>query len=74
MTRSGVGALFVVAANDAKMTGPVCDQIAGAVAQANFAEISARTVGKEKFDSIRGVLGGITAKFETARWYWPRLV
>jgi len=38
----------------------------GVVAQANFAEISVRTVGKEKFDSIRGVLGGITAKFETA--------
>ncbi|MCH7737193.1 MAG: CHASE3 domain-containing protein, partial [Chloroflexi bacterium] len=38
----------------------------GAVAQALFAEISARTIGKEKFDSIRGVLGGITAKFEAA--------
>ena len=31
MTRSGIGALFVVAANDAKMTGPVCDQMAGMV-------------------------------------------
>ena len=39
---------------------------AGAVAQANFAEISARTVGKEKFDAIRGILGGITAKFAAA--------
>ena len=37
---------------------------AGAVAQSNFAEISARTIGKEKFDGIREILGGITAKFE----------
>ena len=36
----------------------------GALAQANFSEISARTVGKEKFDSIRALLSGITAKFE----------
>jgi len=36
----------------------------GAVAQANFAAISARTVGKEKFDAIRALLGGINAKFE----------
>ena len=35
---------------------------AGAVAQANFAKISARTIGKEKFDGIRTVLGGITAR------------
>lgn len=35
---------------------------ATAVAQANFAEISARTIGKEKFDGIRAVLGGITAR------------
>ena len=32
----------------------------GAVAQANFAAISARTVGKEKFDAIRALLGGST--------------
>ncbi|MBC8281180.1 MAG: CHASE3 domain-containing protein, partial [Chloroflexi bacterium] len=38
----------------------------GAVAQAHFAEISARTIGKEKFDGIREILGGITAKFEAA--------
>ena len=38
----------------------------GAVAQANFAAISARTVGKEKFDAIRALLGGINAKFEAA--------
>ena len=36
----------------------------GAAAQANFAEISARTVGKEKFDAIRALLEGINAKFE----------
>lgn len=38
----------------------------GAVAQENFAQISARTVGKEKFDAIRALLGGINAKFEAA--------
>jgi len=31
MTRSGIGALFFVAANHAKMTGPVCGQTAGMV-------------------------------------------
>ena len=41
------------------------DQIeAGAVAQANFAEISARTIGKKRFDRIKAMLGGITAKKE----------
>lgn len=35
---------------------------AGSVAQANFAKISARTIGKKKFDGIRTVLGGITAR------------
>ena len=39
---------------------------AGAVAQANFIEISARTIGKEKFDAIRTLLSGIAAKFEAA--------
>ena len=38
----------------------------GAVAQQNFKEISARTVGKEKFDAIRALLAGITAQFEAA--------
>ena len=38
----------------------------GAVAQENFAEISARTVGKEKFDGIRTLLEGINAKFVAA--------
>ena len=38
----------------------------GAVAQENFAEISARTVGKEKFDGIRALLEGINAKFVAA--------
>lgn len=38
----------------------------GAVAQQIFKEISARTVGKEKFDAIRALLGGITAQFEAA--------
>ena len=36
----------------------------GAAAQENFAEISARTVGKEKFDAIRALLSTINAKFE----------
>ena len=36
----------------------------GADAQKTFAEVSARTVGKEKFDAIRVLLEGITAKFE----------
>ena len=36
----------------------------GAVAQEHFAEISARTVGKEKFDAIRALLANIDAKFE----------
>ena len=35
----------------------------GADAQKNFASISARTVGKEKFDAIRALLEGINAKF-----------
>ena len=35
---------------------------AGAVAQANFAKISARTIGKKKFDRIKATPGGITAK------------
>lgn len=38
----------------------------GVEAQAHFAEISARTIGKEKFDGIRGLLQGITAKFEAS--------
>ena len=38
----------------------------GAVAQENFAQISARTVGKEKFDAIRALLEGINSKFEAA--------
>ena len=60
---------------------------ATAVAQANFAEISARTIGKEKFDGIRAVLGGITARksprpmagglfvqLELLGWYYYRSI
>ena len=36
----------------------------GVVAQEHFAVISARTIGKEKFDAIRELLTGINAKFE----------
>ena len=38
----------------------------GAVAQEHFEEISARTIGKEKFDAIRALLGGIDAKYKAA--------
>jgi methyl-accepting chemotaxis protein len=38
----------------------------GAQAQERFAQISARTIGKEKFDGIRAILGGINSKFEDA--------
>ncbi len=38
----------------------------GEAAHNTFAEISARTVGKERFDAIRELLGGIDAKFVTA--------
>lgn len=38
----------------------------GWVAQDHFREISARTIGKDKFDAIRALLEEITDKFETA--------
>ncbi len=38
----------------------------GEAAHNTFAEISARTVGKERFDAIRELLGGIDAKFVAA--------
>jgi len=38
----------------------------GAEAQVHFAELSAETIGREKFDAIRELLGSITAKFEAA--------
>ena len=38
----------------------------GVQAHEHFAEISARTVGKEKFDAIRALLTGIIHKFEAA--------
>ncbi len=38
----------------------------GEAAHNTFAEVSARTVGKEKFDAIRALLAGIDAKFVAA--------